>query len=46
LLSRRDDHPWYPCIGRGWSAGLPPQCCQGSNGKGKGTEGLCCVDFF
>ena len=25
LLSRRDHHPWYPCIGRGWSAGLPPQ---------------------
>ena len=25
LLSRRDQHPWYPCIGRGWSAGLPPQ---------------------
>ena len=23
MLSRRDHHPWYLCIGRGWSAGLP-----------------------
>ena len=22
MLSRRDHHPWYPCIGMGWSAGL------------------------
>ena len=23
MLSRRDHHLWYLCIGRGWSAGLP-----------------------
>ena len=25
MLSRRHRHPWYPCIGRVWSAELPPQ---------------------
>ena len=46
LLSRRDHHPWYLYIGRGWSAGLPPQCYQGSNGlEGKEAKGLWCIEF-
>ena len=50
MLSRRDHHPLYPCIGMGWSAGLPPHAdCQGSNGldgtEGKEAKGLCRVDF-